>query len=151
MSWWQYWLLAPLLLLAAIMLWLRSVAREVEHEPAMAPAVKPAPASAPRRKRRAKPAAAPTRADKALRQAHWRQRMPQLLANVERRPYWQLRTADDGRDNAACQADHGRVERYDSEFWQRRSPAKCRRTDCRCSIRAYSLQDLAERGIEPPT
>lgn len=84
------------------------------------------------------------------RRAHWRDRMPQLLANVDRRPYWQFRTVDDGRDNPACQAEHGRVERYDSEFWRRQNPANCQRNDCRCTIRAYGLQDLVERGITVP-
>lgn len=147
MIWWQWFLLLSALAFAGLVLWLRSVARAsspASAEPAL-------PAAVPPRKRRTKAHVIKfTPDDKARRQAHWRERMPQLLANVERRPYWQFRTADDGRDNAACQADHGRIERHDSEFWQRRSPAKCRRVDCRCTIRAYGLRDLQERGIEPP-
>jgi len=88
--------------------------------------------------------------DKAMRNEHWAHRMPQLLANVDRRPYWQFRTVDDGRDPPACQVHHGRIERFDSEFWRLHNPALCERVDCRCTIRAYGLLDLQERGLETP-
>lgn len=80
--------------------------------------------------------------DRAMRAEHWAYRMEQLLSGTDRRPYWQFRAADDGRDPPDCQKHHGRIERFDANFWKEQSPVDCKRLDCRCTIRAYALRDL---------
>ena len=72
---------------------------------------------------------------------HWAHRLPQLLDNVDARPWWQFRAVDDGRDPPECLAHHGRIERFDSPFWSEHNPAHCARKDCRCTIRAYREAD----------
>ena len=86
-------------------------------------------------------------ARREARKAHWAHRMPQLLSATDDRPYWQFRTVDDGRDPPDCQAVNGYIARYDSPFWQKHNPAKCRRDACRCSIRSYDDRDIEVRGL----
>ena len=91
-----------------------------------------------------------TDVDVAQRKEHWANRLPQLLENVDRRPYWQFRVVGAMHDPPACKALDGRIERYDSAFWAQHNPAKCLRRECRCTIRAYGLRDLEELGVKPP-
>lgn len=76
--------------------------------------------------------------------------MPQLLANTDRRPQWQFRVVGDGRDPAGCVPHHGRIERYDSAFWKANNPANCANPTCRCTIRAYSLDEVAVLRLQGP-
>jgi hypothetical protein len=84
-----------------------------------------------------------------LRDAHWTFRMPQLLANTQRRPLWQFRAAGDSRDPLACKNRTGQVEHFESIFWLNHIPAQCTHVYCRCTIRAYCLDESTE--IHPPT
>lgn len=76
-----------------------------------------------------------------MRDDHWARHMPQLLANLENRPLWQFRAVDDGQDPPECKQLSGRVERFDSEFWQSHGPTTCDKVRCRCTIRAYRLDE----------
>ena len=78
------------------------------------------------------------------RAAHWAHRLRQMLANVDSCPYWQFRTVDDGRDPPDCQVHHGRIERFDSAFWQAHNPANCTRVECRCTVRACRPDEIGE-------
>lgn len=89
-------------------------------------------------------------ADMLLHKMAAQERMAQLLENTDCRPYWQLRSAGDAADWPACAKATGRIERWDSRYWQTHGPQQCPRVGCRCTIRAYSLQDLVERGIAVP-
>jgi hypothetical protein len=85
-----------------------------------------------------------------MRKEMWAHRLPQLQESIERRPYWQFRVVGDSRDPPACKALDGRVERHDSEFWQTNAPWVCRREECRCTVRAYTLDELLTEGIAIP-
>jgi len=100
------------------------------------------------RKRAAADKSEPTH--KQIRAEMWARRLPQLQQSIERRPYWQFRAAGDSRDPPACKALDGRVERYDSAFWQTKAPWKCRRLECRCTVRAYSREEMAAKAIPIP-
>lgn len=76
-----------------------------------------------------------------MRDAHWAEHMPELLAGSDRRPLWQFRDCGDGRDPEACEDLSGTTERFDSAFWQANNPAHCDQVMCRCSIRAYRLDE----------
>lgn len=80
-------------------------------------------------------------ANRITRDAHWNERMPQLLENTESHPVWQFRTVADGRDPEECADVAGKTERFDSAFWQSNSPANCDRVYCRCTIRAYRIDE----------
>lgn len=73
--------------------------------------------------------------------AHWSERIPQLLQNIDFRPLWQFRACGDSRDPPACRKLSGRTERFDAAFWQTQNPSECDRVICRCSIRAYRLDE----------
>ena len=83
-------------------------------------------------------------AHRVMRDIHWAQRMPQLLANLAYRPLWQFRPAGDAHEHPACKNLSGRVERFDSEFWQTHGPTICDKVRCRCTIRAYGIEEWAE-------
>lgn len=68
-----------------------------------------------------------------------------MLQVVGRRPYWQLRAVGDGRDPEVCVRLNGHIERFDSSFWNVYGPLVCKRLDCRCAIRSYSIGEIAER------
>ena len=76
-----------------------------------------------------------------LRGDHWARRLPQLMLNISRRPLWSFRIAGDRRDPPECVALAGTTERFDSAFWQANNPAHCDQVMCRCSIRAYGLDE----------
>lgn len=69
---------------------------------------------------------------------HWRSRVPQLLENIDRRPYWQMQSiCGDSKDRADCAQFHGRIERYDDIFWTTHAPWLCDHPFCRCTIKSY--------------
>lgn len=93
-------------------------------------------------------AAKPT--DKQIRAQMWNERLPQLLAATDRRPYWQFRSVGDSMDPPSCKALSGRVERFDSEFWRTKAPWMCQRLQCRCTVRACTRDELEAKGIAVP-
>jgi uncharacterized protein with gpF-like domain len=82
---------------------------------------------------------------RAIRAAMWAKRLPQMMATANRHPWWQFRAVGDARDPEQCKAMHGRIERFDSDFWATNAPWKCKRTECRCTVRMYSDNELKQR------
>ena len=74
-------------------------------------------------------------------------RAAQLIANVDRRPYWELRAVGDGADWPLCRKHDRRVERWDHRFWVKHGPHQCERVGCRCSIRALTPDEYAARKV----
>jgi hypothetical protein len=70
------------------------------------------------------------------------ERRDQMLRNVARRPLWQLRAVRDGRDPEGCPGLTYPVLPWDDSFWDTQGPWICRRPDCRCSVRAYGLEEI---------
>lgn len=85
--------------------------------------------------------------DNNMRSAHMAGRWEQLLANSDRRPYLQYRTAGDSRVRPQHRAWNGLIYRIDDAFWQTHYPPNG--WGCRCTIRAYSEGDLAQLGTPP--
>lgn len=85
-----------------------------------------------------------------MRQASWAKRLPQMLASIDSRPYWQFRAVGDSRDPSECKALCGRVERYDSSFWLSQAPWQCARAECRCTVRTLTPAELAAKGLPIP-
>lgn len=82
-----------------------------------------------------------------MRSAHMAGRWEQLLANSDRRPYLQYRTAGDSRVRPQHRAWNGLVYPIGDSFWQTHYPPNG--WGCRCTIRAYSDGDLAQLGVKP--
>ena len=82
-----------------------------------------------------------------MRSAHMAGRWEQLLANSDRRPYLQYRTAGDSRVRPQHRAWNGLVFPIGDAFWQTHYPPNG--WGCRCTIRAYSDADLGNLGIKP--
>lgn len=80
----------------------------------------------------------------------WLRRQEQMLQNIDRRPYWQFRAVGDSRDPPACTALSGRVERYDSDFWRDHAPWHCGQVECRCTVRTFTLAEIAAKGLTIP-
>jgi hypothetical protein len=85
-----------------------------------------------------------------FRQFMWASRRQEMKQSVQRRPYWQLRTAGGSRTPASCAAEDGRIEIHTHSFWSSRAPWACTRADCRCAVRTYSYQDLIDKGLPVP-
>jgi hypothetical protein len=88
--------------------------------------------------------------NRQIRAEMWAHRLPQMQASTDRRPYWQFRAVGDARDPPACKALSGRVERHDSAFWQAHAPWLCSRTECRCTVRIYTREELVAKAIAIP-
>jgi hypothetical protein len=69
------------------------------------------------------------------------ERRDQMLLNVVRRPLWQLRAVRDGRDPLDCPGLTYPVFQWNDSFWDTQGPWTCKRPDCRCSVRAYGLEE----------
>lgn len=82
-----------------------------------------------------------------MRSAHMAGRWEQLLANSDRRPYLQYRTAGDSRVRPQHRAWNGLVYPIGDSFWQTHYPPNG--WGCRCTIRAYSEADLGQLGVTP--
>lgn len=82
-----------------------------------------------------------------MRSAHMAGRWEQLLANSDRRPYLQYRTAGDSRVRPQHRAWNGLVFPIGDAFWQTHYPPNG--WGCRCTIRAYSEADLGQLGVTP--
>lgn len=83
--------------------------------------------------------------DNNMRSAHMAGRWQQLLANKERRPYLQYRTAGDSRVRPQHRAWNGLIFPIDAAFWQTHYPPNG--WNCRCTVRAYSQGDLEEKNL----
>ena len=75
-----------------------------------------------------------------MRSAHMAGRWQQLIANQERRPYLQYRTAGDSRVRPQHKAWNGLVYLISDDFWKTHYPPNG--WGCRCTVRAYSASDL---------
>lgn len=82
-----------------------------------------------------------------MRSAHMAGRWEQLLANSDRRPYLQYRTAGDSRVRPQHRQWNGLVYPIGDSFWQTHYPPNG--WGCRCTIRAYSEADLGQLGVTP--
>jgi SPP1 gp7 family putative phage head morphogenesis protein len=82
-----------------------------------------------------------------MRSAHMAGRWEQLLANSDRRPYLQYRTAGDARVRPQHRQWNGLIYPIGDAFWQTHYPPNG--WGCRCTIRAYSDADLGNLGIKP--
>ncbi len=82
-----------------------------------------------------------------MRSAHMAGRWEQLLANSDRRPYLQYRTAGDSRVRPQHRAWNGLIFPIGDAFWQTHYPPNG--WGCRCTIRAYSEADLGQLGVTP--
>lgn len=85
--------------------------------------------------------------DNNMRSAHMAGRWEQLLANSDRRPYLQYRTAGDSRVRPQHRAWNGLIFPIGDSFWQTHYPPNG--WGCRCTIRAYSEADLGQLGVKP--
>lgn len=85
--------------------------------------------------------------DNNMRSAHMAGRWEQLLANSDRRPYLQYRTAGDSRVRPQHKAWNGLIFPIGDAFWQTHYPPNG--WGCRCTIRAYSEGDLGQLGVQP--
>lgn len=85
--------------------------------------------------------------DNNMRSAHMAGRWEQLLANSDRRPYLQYRTAGDARVRPQHRAWNGLIFPIGDSFWQTHYPPNG--WGCRCTIRAYSDADLGSLGVKP--
>lgn len=72
-------------------------------------------------------------------------RYRELIANVDRRPWFQYVAILDGKTRPAHRAMHGRVFRFDDPGWKIWWPP-CG-WNCRCRVRALSDEDMAEREL----
>ena len=82
-----------------------------------------------------------------MRSAHMAGRWEQLLANSDRRPYLQYRTAGDARVRPQHRPWNGLIYPIGDAFWQTHYPPNG--WGCRCTIRAYSDADLGNLGVKP--
>jgi SPP1 gp7 family putative phage head morphogenesis protein len=83
--------------------------------------------------------------DTNMRSAHMAGRWQQLQAGKDRRPYLQYRTAGDSRVRPQHRQWNGLIYPIDHPFWQTHYPPNG--WGCRCTVRAYSDADLAEKGL----
>lgn len=84
--------------------------------------------------------------DTNMRSAHMAGRWQQLLANQDRRPFLQYRTAGDARVRPQHRAWNGLVLRITDPFWATHYPPNG--WGCRCTVRAYGQADLDEKGLQ---
>lgn len=73
-------------------------------------------------------------------------RWQQLLANADRRPYLQYRTAGDARVRPQHRQWNGRIYPIGDAFWSTHYPPNG--WGCRCTVRAYGQADLEANGLQ---
>ncbi|WP_321532275.1 phage minor head protein [uncultured Desulfuromonas sp.] len=76
-------------------------------------------------------------------------RYEQMTANAANRPWWMYDAVMDGSTRPTHAAMHGKVFRYDHQFWDTWWPLNGYL--CRCSVRALSDRQLQARGLTPET
>lgn len=84
--------------------------------------------------------------DTNMRSAHMAGRWAQIEANKDRRPFLQYRTAGDARVRPMHRQWNGLVFPVDDAFWRTHYPPNG--WNCRCTVRSYSADDLAERNLQ---
>lgn len=73
-------------------------------------------------------------------------RYRELMANADKRPFFQYVAVLDGRTRPAHRAMHGRVFRSDDGAWGTLWPPNG--WGCRCRVRALDAADMAEQGLK---
>jgi len=88
--------------------------------------------------------------DTNMRSAHMAGRWAQIVANAERRPFLQYRTAGDARVRPQHRQWNGLIYPVGDSFWQTHYPPNG--WGCRCTVRAYGQADLADKNLQvsPP-
>jgi len=84
--------------------------------------------------------------DTNMRSAHMAGRWQQLVANADRRPMLQYRTAGDARVRPAHRQWQGKIYPITDVFWQTHYPPNG--WGCRCTVRAYSQGEMASKGLQ---
>jgi SPP1 gp7 family putative phage head morphogenesis protein len=83
--------------------------------------------------------------DTNMRTAHMAGRWQQLVANADRRPYLQYRTAGDARVRPQHRQWAGRIYPIGDAFWSTHYPPNG--WGCRCTVRAYSEAEMQSKGL----
>lgn len=88
--------------------------------------------------------------DANMRSAAMAGRWQQLVANADRRPFLQYRTAGDARVRPQHRQWNGRVYPITDSFWSTHYPPNG--WGCRCTVRAYGQAELDAKGLQvsPP-
>ena len=73
-------------------------------------------------------------------------RYKQMKEASTARPFWQYSAVNDSRTRPTHRALHGRVYRFDSEFWDTWYPPNGYR--CRCKVKTLSERQVRERGLD---
>ena len=81
-----------------------------------------------------------------MRSAHMAGRWEQLVANADRRPYLQYRTAGDGRVRPQHRAWDRLIYQIGDAFWATHYPPNG--WNCRCTVRAYGSGEMAAKGLQ---
>lgn len=84
--------------------------------------------------------------DTNMRSATMAGRWQQLVANADRRPFLQYRTAGDSRVRPQHRQWNGRIYPIADSFWLTHYPPNG--WGCRCTVRAFSQADLDSRGLQ---
>jgi len=71
-------------------------------------------------------------------------RRQQLLANVDRRPYWEFSIGVGSSPPMECKSLHGTIKHYADPFWEEHYPP-CWHPDCTCSVHTY-FEELQKIG-----
>lgn len=81
-----------------------------------------------------------------MRSAHMAGRWQQLIANADRRPYLQYRTAGDSRVRPQHRQWNGLIYPITDSFWKTHYPPNG--WGCRCTVRAYGQAELDANNLQ---
>lgn len=84
--------------------------------------------------------------DNNMRSAHMAGRWKQLIANADRKPYLQYKTAGDARVRPLHRQWNGLVYRIDHSFWLVYYPPNG--YGCRCTVRALGPDEVKDLGLD---
>lgn len=76
-------------------------------------------------------------------------RYKEMMEVSKTRPYWQYSAVNDSRTRPTHAAMHGKVFRYDHEFWDKWYPPNG--FNCRCAVTTLSQEDVNSEGIKVET
>lgn len=74
-------------------------------------------------------------------------RYKKQLEDVDFAPYWQYNCILDGKTRPEHKAMHGKVFRYDDEFWQTHYPPNG--WNCRCFVKSLTEREMERKGLKP--